>query len=287
MTSEKTSLFVIVDPTASHQVALVKALLIAKLGDCHIHAFLCVYRDISEGDAYASRHDFKHQTLAEAQQWLAEQMEPCKVAGVSFTNEVVWNNRWPDAALHSIAKSGCELVIKSSYHHSKSRRFYSATSDFKLMRYCSRPILFTHQTQEWQSNKVLACVDLESTDSKHARLNDVIIRDASAMASIVGMDLYIAAAHQGEIDTNNLPLKEHGHRLSLEEQLGELFDIDAARIFLRQGETVATLKGICDEIDPSIVIMGTLARTGIGGKLIGNTAEKLLDLVEADILTVN
>ncbi len=41
------------------------------------------------------------------------------------------------------------------------------------------------------------------------------------------------------------------------------------------------------EVDPSIMIMGTLARTGIKGKLIGNTAEKLLDIVDADLLTVN
>lgn len=286
MKQEKTRLFVIVDPTASHQIALVKALLIAKLADCHIHAFMCVYRDISEGDGYASRHDFKHQTLAEAQQWLDEQMEPCKLAGVPFDKEVVWNSRWPDAALHSIAKSGCDLVIKSSYHHGKSRRFYSATSDFNLMRHCACPILFTHQTQEWQSDRVLACVDLESTDSKHARLNSVIVRDARALADIVGMDLHIAVAHKKEIDADNLPIKGQAHQVSLQ-QLGELYDVDAARIHLRQGETVATLKSICDEVDPSIVIMGTLARSGISGKLIGNTAEKLLDLVEADVLTVN
>jgi universal stress protein E len=286
MIKDKTSLFVIVDPTASHQVALVKALLIAKLADCQIHAFLCVYRDIKESSAYASRHDFKHQTMAEAQQWLAEQMEPCEVAGVPFTREVIWNRKWHDAALHSIVKSGCDLVIKSSYHHSKSRRFYTTTSDFNLMRGCACPILFAHQTQEWQSNKVLACVDLESTDSKHARLNGVIVRDARAVADIVGMDLHVAAAHRGEIDADNLPIKGHGHQVSLQ-QLGELYDVDPSRVYLRQGETVATLKGICDEIDPSIVIIGTLARTGISGKLIGNTAEKLLDLVEADVLTVN
>ncbi|MDH3761103.1 MAG: universal stress protein [Gammaproteobacteria bacterium] len=286
MTQDKTRLFVIVDPTASHQVALVKALLIAKLADCEIHAFLCVYQDISKGDAYDSRHDFKHSTLAEAKQWLDEQLEPCKVAGLSFSKEVVWNQRWVDAAMHSIAKSGCDLVIKSSFHHSKSRRFYRATSDFKLMRYCACPILFAHQTQEWQSNKVLACVDLESTDSKHARLNGVIARDARAIADIVGMDLYIAAAHKGDIDVDNLPIKGQGHQLDMR-QLGELYGVDESRIFLRRGDTIATLKGVCDELDPSIVIMGTLARTGIKGKLIGNTAEKLLDLIDADVLTVN
>ena len=286
MTRESTRLFVIVDPTAAHQVALVKALLIAKMANCEIHAFLCVYRDISESDEFDSRHDFKHQTLSDAKNWLDEQLEPCRVAGIPVTSEIVWNSKWHEAALHSILKAGCDLVIKSSYHHSKSRRFYSTTSDFNMMRHCACPILFTHQTQEWQSNRVLACVDLESTDNRHARLNGVVFRDARALAEIVGMELYIAAAHRGAIDADNLPIKGHGHEVSLQ-QLGELYEVEESHIYLRQGETIATLKGICDELDPSIVVMGTLARTGISGKLIGNTAEKLLDRIEADVLTVN
>ncbi|MDH3220381.1 MAG: universal stress protein [Gammaproteobacteria bacterium] len=286
MTQKRTRLFVIVDPTATHQVALVKALLIAKLADCEIHAFLCVYRDVDKSEAALSSHDLKHQTIIDAEKWLGKQLEACEIAGVAFSREVVWNSKWYDAALRSIAKSGCDMVIKSSFHHSKSKRFYNATSDYSLMRHCVCPILFAHQTQEWKSDRVLACVDLESTDPKHARLNGVIIRDAQALANIVGMELYVAAAYNVGIDTENLPIKGHGQQVNLE-QLGQLYGVDESRIILRQGSTIATLKQICEELDPSIVIMGTLARAGISGKLIGNTAEKLLDVIDADLLTVN
>ena len=286
MTKKRTRLFVIVDPTTTHQVALVKALLIAKLADCEIHAFLCVYRDVDKSKDAVSRRDLKHQTITDAEQWLGQQLEACKTAGIAFTREVVWNSRWYDVALRSIAKSGCDLVIKSSFHHSKSKRFYNTTSDYSLMRNCACPILFAHQTQEWKSDRVLACVDLESTDPKHARLNGVVIRDAQAFANIVGMELYVAAAYSVGIDTENLPIKGHGQQVNLE-QLGQLYDVDESRIILRQGPTVETLKHICEELDPSIVIMGTLARAGIKGKLIGNTAEKLLDVIDADLLTVN
>ena len=68
MTTSQTKLFVILDPEAKHQVALVKALLIAKLGNCRIHAFLCL-DDTGGGDADASRQD---QSLADARQWLAD-----------------------------------------------------------------------------------------------------------------------------------------------------------------------------------------------------------------------
>jgi universal stress protein E len=118
------------------------------------------------------------------------------------------------------------------------------------------------------------------------KLNNVVIRDARAFANIVGMDLYIACAYTETIDSEHLPLKTHGHDVT-RAQLGELYDVKPERVLLRQGNTVETLKTICDEIDPSIMIMGTLARTGIKGKLIGNTAEKLIDIVDADLLIVN
>jgi hypothetical protein len=106
MKQEKTRLFAIVDPTASHQAALVKALLLAKLADCQIHAFLCVYREGGEDDK-----DSKHNTLVDAEQWLDGQLEPCRTAGVPFTKQVVWDSQWHDAALRAIAKSECDLVI--------------------------------------------------------------------------------------------------------------------------------------------------------------------------------
>ncbi len=82
MTQQKTRLFVVVDPTETHQVALVKALLIAKLGNCHIHAFLCTYKDMKQAGEYASRRDFKRNALEQATDWLEQLMQPCKVSGV-------------------------------------------------------------------------------------------------------------------------------------------------------------------------------------------------------------
>jgi universal stress protein E len=286
MKQKKTRLFVIIDPTATHQVALVKALLIAKLGDCHIHASLCIQKGLDEAGEYSSRKDFKRRTLEEAETWLETLMQPCGVSDVPYTTEVIWNSKWVEASVRAAEKSGCDLMIKSSFHHSKARRFFSKTADYYMMEHCASPILFTDQAQDWKSDRILACLDLESGDPQHARLNGVIMRDARAFADIVGMDLYIACAYAESIDTEHLPLKAHGGEIT-REQLGELYDVDPTRMILRQGRVVETLQEICNEIDPSIVVMGTLARSGISGKLIGNTAEKLLDIVGADVLTVN
>ena len=59
MKQSQIKLFVIIDPTSDHQIALDKALLVATLTDCEIHAYVCVYEEISEHGEYASTRDMK------------------------------------------------------------------------------------------------------------------------------------------------------------------------------------------------------------------------------------
>jgi universal stress protein E len=285
MKQQQTRLFVVIDPTALHQLALVKALLIAKLGDCHIHAFLCIHEEIEKSGVYASRKDFKQKSLVRASAMLEDEMRSCRISEVSYSTEVVWNADWAKTLVRSVRKSNCDLLIKSSYQHSRARRFFSKTSDYYLIHECPCPILFTHQGQEWQSDRVLACLDLESTDAGHARLNKAIVRDAAALVSIMGMDLFIASICETEVNLDDHALRSRYGELA-PKQLGKTYDLTEDRVLLRQGNVVETLQAICDEVDPAIVVIGTLARRGIEGKLIGNTAEKLLDVIDADLLTI-
>jgi heterodisulfide reductase subunit C len=82
----------------------------------------------------------------------------------------------------------------------------------------------------------------------------------------------IASTYVNSINSDHLAFKTQGHEPG-RKQLGELFRLAPERVMLRQGSVVGTLQAICEETDPGIVIIGTLARTGIRGKLIGNSAE--------------
>jgi len=285
MKSRETNLFVVIDPTTAHQPALVKALLIAKLGECHIHAFMCVYDDMEASESSASRKDFKREALAQANTKLEEHMRSCRMSEVSYSTEVVWNSEWVKSLVRSVRKADYEMLIKSSYRHSSANRFFSETADFYLMHHCPCPILFTHKEQEWQSNRVLACIDLESTDANHARLNKSILRAAVNCVSNMGMDLYLASTWQGDVNLDDPVLRARYRELSPGKE-DDIYSLGGDRVLLRSGKAVETLQSICAEIDPAIVIIGTVARRGIKGKLIGNTAEKLLDVVTADLLTI-
>lgn len=286
MNKSKVKLMVIIDPTNSEQIALEKALLIASLTECEIHAFACVYEEIADHGEYSSIKDMKHHVLRKTQKQLNAYMQPCLDSNIKFSTEISWNKYWYETAIHAAARSGSDMVIKSSYYHSKATRFFNTTSDFTLMRFCASPILFTHRSQSWQSNHILACVDLESTDSQHTRLNNGIIRTAKAMSETLGMKLYIAAAYENNISDKILQNESKIDDTSAT-GLAEIFGVNVDNMILRKGPTVETIHDICVEVEPSILVIGSIARTGVSAKLIGNTAEKLLDVVDADILTIS
>lgn len=61
------------------------------------------------------------------------------------------------------------------------------------------------------------------------------------------------------------------------------FEIES---YLRRGNAASVIAEVAEMVKPGVVVMGTLARAGLRGLIIGNTAERLLDDVEASILAV-
>ena len=59
-----------------------------------------------------------------------------------------------------------------------------------------------------------------------------------------------------------------------------------ARVLLRKGEAADVIAAAVDEVNPSTIVMGTLARSGIPGYFIGNTAERVLVDVNRSVLAV-
>jgi universal stress protein E len=56
------------------------------------------------------------------------------------------------------------------------------------------------------------------------------------------------------------------------------------RVHLRKGDPGKVIADVVGELRPEILVMGTLARTGIPGAIIGNTAERLLGTIETSVL---
>jgi nucleotide-binding universal stress UspA family protein len=66
----------------------------------------------------------------------------------------------------------------------------------------------------------------------------------------------------------------------------ELFEYLSPQTQLVQGTPSHQLPKLAEEINADLVIMGTVARSGIAGILIGNTAENVLSQLQCSVLAI-
>lgn len=64
------------------------------------------------------------------------------------------------------------------------------------------------------------------------------------------------------------------------------FDISDERLHVAEGPADVLIPHTAHKLDAVVTVIGTVARTGITGALIGNTAEVVLDSLESDVLVL-
>ncbi len=80
-------------------------------------------------------------------------------------------------------------------------------------------------------------------------------------------------------------------RLTHKHKLGEflqLYDLEKLKhqVYLLKGEAGNLIPALAAAREVSLIVMGTVCRSGVAGLLIGNTAEKVLHQVDCSVLTV-
>jgi len=68
--------------------------------------------------------------------------------------------------------------------------------------------------------------------------------------------------------------------------LTERYDISPGDLYVESGSPSDVINDVAFRIDAGLIVMGTVARTGIRGALIGNTAERVLEATSCDIMVV-
>jgi nucleotide-binding universal stress UspA family protein len=145
----------------------------------------------------------------------------------------------------------------------------------------------------------MACVDTSSCDDQDAKLNRRIYELAESISKYqggrfsvvhswsiwneqmikgrVGKDLF------SEIENNNLAQVKH----MLNEFLKSYgTDADAKHVFLVKGEPADMIPALAKKEEVDLVVMGTVARSGITGIVTGNSAEQILSRIQCSVLAL-
>ncbi|HNP64187.1 MAG TPA: universal stress protein [Woeseiaceae bacterium] len=221
--------------------------------------------------------------------------------------EVLTGKRYLEV-LRAVLRDNHDLLIKVAENPSYTQRLFGS-DDMQFLRNCPCPVWLTRAEEKSKYETVLAAVDfdLRKPDCTDAGLSNTIaeISGSLAVSDIAALHFFHAWEAPAESlvrtwtssvesaasyvdDMRSVHKKAlHGLRDQLRARIGdEVYDQLDPKFHLRRGVATTAIPAIVNEVQADVLVMGTVARTGIAGWLFGNTAEAVLEQVQCSVIAV-
>jgi nucleotide-binding universal stress UspA family protein len=195
-----------------------------------------------------------------------------------------------------------DLVILAEPSRAGSLAPRPSSGVMHVLRKCPAPVWVMHPSRAAKM-KILALVDPDPDDDVHNRLNDLVIELAISLARRNDGELHIGHAwtFEGEGTLASSPFVEvpgatldvmisdteraHADQLDLLLSRQDTEGVESV-VHMVHGSPGVELPRLAEQLDTSVIVMGTVGRTGIQGLIMGNTADTILRSVHCSVLAV-
>lgn len=213
--------------------------------------------------------------------------------------------------VRKVLKGGYDLVLKTVQRKNVMQRMLFGSADMSLLRKCPCPVWLLKPGEPENCQCVLAAVDIEPSadDERMEALNRKIVKMASSVAFGQFSELHIVHAWHvvGQSMLNSYRFKSQKEEVErwIEAQSQEIKSRHKAfkkqlqtmlsdkeqdhlhlKIHMIKGHAELVIPRLAEEIKADLVVMGTVARTGLPGFLMGNTAEGILNQLNCSVLAI-
>lgn len=265
---------VVVDPTQPEQPAFERALQSAIMTGAELHLFTatCKPPAVPAGEDEAEAFGRFRNEVDVAMRELAARAE---ADGVKAEIEIGCGTDFRQEMVQAAARSRASLVFKHSESHNKAQREMRETADWLLMRLAPCPVLMVRNQRDWGSRRVLGAVNFASHDLQHIKLNHQVVAEAQRFAHGFGSEAHFVTAYP---DQNRVPDRA---------EMARVCGVEPDRIHLGHGSAASVIRDTAERIGADLILIGTVARSGLMGTVVGNTAERVLDESVADVMVLN
>ena len=215
--------------------------------------------------------------------------------------------------IREVLRHDRDLVIKAADTQDWMDRLFGG-NDMHLLRKCPCPVWLIKPRQPAGHRRILAAVDVDNgyppeEAAAIAALNRQVLEMASSMALAEFAELHIVhvweAVGESVMRSAFMRLSEAKiadyveqvqaqREQSLEQLLTEMrtrlgeksFAYLKPRTHLLRGWARKEIPALAKQIHADLLVMGTVARTGIPGFIIGNTAETILNQIDCSVLAI-
>lgn len=211
--------------------------------------------------------------------------------------------------IRAVLKNAYDLVIKPAENPNWTTRLFGS-NDMNLLRKCPCPLWLMKPNEKSNYVNIVAAVDFDPQNpmTSGRDLNREILELAASLAlsdfaslhivhawealsevvllsekvaSLEGADKYIEklnAYHRNEIDNQAEKLRGWIGK--------DTYDYLSPAVYISRGSAEKMIPRMAAELDADLVVMGTVAHTGISGVIVGNTAEAILRQLLCSVLAL-
>lgn len=193
-------------------------------------------------------------------------------------------------------------LIVASHHPAQHRVPWLRLTDWELVRLSPIPVLLVKSSKSYRRPRLLMAVDPTHAFAKPARLDRRILDIGSSLGNALHGTLYAVHAfplipseilapgvRSPVITEEGLILAQRRSARTAKAHLEALLRhtrIAPTRRYSIAAHPVDAISTAARTSHSAIVIMGAISRSGLKRLLIGNTAERVLDVLSCDILVV-
>ncbi|PTQ74340.1 universal stress protein [Pseudomonas sp. GV071] len=270
--NEINDILVVLDSRLPHSLAIQHAKLIANITKSHLHLLICSGKEEAGDYLKKCRDELFNEGYIVSSQQISLDKPHKDVIAVQRTRN-------------------CQMVIKQHVPESALRRAIITPDDWQLLRNCPVPVLMVKTRTAWRGGSILAAVDVGNSDGEHRALNTGILSAVRDIAALADCGLHVVCAYPSPMLGSADPvfqLKEtieHRYKNRLVE-LQHAFVIGDEHVHLEQGPAEVIIPFVANKLKVGLTVIGSVGRTGLSASLFGNTAEKVLDTLECDVLVI-
>jgi nucleotide-binding universal stress UspA family protein len=218
----------------------------------------------------------------------------------------------PDlATVREIIREDFDLLVKTVDNQGLLKKVFGR-EDMRLLRKSPCPVWLVQpkglQSVEQKNRKVLAAIDVndmykEEELEVRRELNLKVLQTAYSIAASESIELHVVSCWQAPFESSlgSGFIRESAENIEqyvaeIESKFTHNFDSLIAEVNTQTSVVAKTalIKGAPDtmiskyanDVEANLVIMGTVARRGIAGLVMGNTAESILDRLEQSVVAV-
>ncbi len=232
----------------------------------------------------------KKRLIAQRQDDIQAHIDRCSAQGQKVKLIPVWAK---DVAPWIIDRCSrpYEAVVKTGH---RTESFTYTSTDWQLLRECSRPVLIVAEKKWHKTKPVLASVDLASKMPEKIALNHAVITQAKAYAKALDTQLSIITAIEVPKLLADLDLVDpvaYVNEIKAElkpviQDLAETHELPERLFRVRKGPVAKVISSEAAKQRSQLLVMGTVGRRGIKARLLGNTAESVLRHIRTDVLAI-